>query len=65
MTKTRHEHLLNGYSAEAKKAKLIQQFQKKREAVDANGNGTSGFTISKGKNAGKVLQHLKKDKSKI
>ena len=49
MTKTRHEHLLNGYSAEAKKAKLIQQIQKKREAVDTNGNGTSGFTISKGK----------------
>ena len=65
MTKTRHEHLLNEYSAEKKKAKLIQQLQKSVKAVDANANGTSGYTIKEGKNAGKVLNHISKDSSKI
>jgi hypothetical protein len=65
MTKTRHEHLLNEYSAEKKKAKLIQQLQKSVKAVDANANGTSGYTIKEGKNAGKVLNHIRKDSSKI
>ena len=65
MTKTRHEHLLNEYSAEKRRAKLIQQIQKKRRSVDTNGNGTSGFTISEGKNAGKILKHLKKDPNKL
>ena len=61
----RHTHLLNEHSAEKKKAKLIQQLQRSVKAVDANANGTSGYTIKEGKNAGKVLKHLKTDKNKL
>jgi hypothetical protein len=61
----RHKHLLNEFSRKKSEAKLIQQLQKSRQEVAANANGTSGYTIKEGKNAGKVLKHLKKDSSKI
>ena len=61
----RHTHLLNEFSRKKSEAKLIQQLQKSRQEVEANANGTSGYTIKEGKNAGKVLKHLKKDSSKI
>ena len=61
----RHTHLLNEHSAEKKKAKLIQQLQRSVQAVDANANGTSGYTIKNGKNAGKVLNHIRKNPKKI
>jgi|TARA_B110000495_G_C22695837_1_gene409911 hypothetical protein len=61
----RHTHLLNEFSRKKTEAKLIQQFQKKVKAVEANANGTSGYTIKEGKNAGKVLKHLRKDSNKI
>ena len=61
----RHTHLLNEFSRKKSEAKLIQQLQKSRQEVAANANGTSGYTIKEGKNAGKVLKHLKKDSSKI
>jgi len=35
------------------------------EAPAANANGTSGYLIKEGKNAGKVLKHLKTDKNKL
>jgi len=61
----RHTHLLNEFSRKQSEAKLIQQLEKSRKAVAVNANGTSGYTIKEGKNAGKVLKHLKKDISKI
>mgnify|MGYP000877310673 FL=1 len=61
----RYTHLLNEHSAEKKKAKLIQQLQRSVQAVDANANGTSGYTIKNGKNAGKVLNHIRKNSKKI
>ena len=61
----RHTHLLNEFSRKKSEAKLIQQLQRAVKAVDANANGTSGYTIKEGKNAGKVLKHLKTDRSKL
>ena len=61
----RHTHLLNEFSRKKSEAKLVQQLQRSVKAVDANANGTSGYTIKEGKNAGKVLKHLKTDKNKL
>ena len=61
----RHTHLLNQFSRKKSEAKLIQQLQRSVKAVDANANGTSGYTIKEGKNAGKVLKHLKTESKKI
>jgi len=61
----RHTHLLNEFSRKKSEAKLIQQLRKSVKAVDANAHGTSGYTIKKGKNAGKVLNHIRKNSSKI
>ena len=61
----RHTHLLNEFSRKESEAKLRQQMQKTRKEVEINGGGTSGYTITTGKNAGKILKHLKKDSSKL
>jgi hypothetical protein len=61
----RHAHLLNEFSRKKSEAKLIQQLQRSVKAVSANANGTSGYTIKEGKNAGKVLKHIRKKTSKI
>ena len=61
----RHTHLLNEFSRKKSEAKLAQQLNKTVEAPEANANGTSGYLIKEGKNAGKVLKHLKTDKNKL
>ena len=61
----RHTHLLNEFSRKKSEAKLIQQLHKSVKAVDANANGTSGYTIKEGKNAGKVLNHIRNKSNKI
>ena len=61
----RHTHLLNEFSRKKSEAKLAQQLNKTTEAPAANANGTSGYLIKEGKNAGKVLKHLKTDKNKL
>ena len=61
----RHKHLLNEFSRKGSEAKLRQQMQKTRQEVEINGGGTLGYTITTGKNAGKILKHLKKDSSKL
>ena len=61
----RFSRLLGEFSRKKSEAKLIQQLRKSVKAVDANAHGTSGYTIKEGKNAGKVLNHLRKDSSKI
>ena len=38
---------------------------KARKEVEINANGTSGYSIKEGKNAGKVVGHIKKDKTVI
>jgi len=61
----RFSRLLGEFSRNSQKAKLAQQLNKKVEAPEANANGTSGYLIKEGKNAGKVLKHLKTDRSKL
>ena len=61
----RHTHLLNEFSRNLSEAKLVNQLNKSRKAVEVNAGGTSGYTIKKGKNAGKILSHLKKDPKTI
>jgi hypothetical protein len=61
----RHAHLLNNFSRKKSEAKLVQQLRKSRKSVAINANGTTGYTIKEGKNAGKVLKHLKIDSKKI
>ena len=61
----RHTHLLNEFSRKKSEAKLIQQLHKSGKAVEANANGTSGYTIKEGKNSGKVLKHIRKNPSKL
>jgi len=56
---------LLGESAKKSEAKLAQQLNKTTDAPAANANGTSGYVIKEGKNAGKVLKHLKTDKNKL
>ena len=61
----RHTHLLNEFSRKKSEARLIQQLRKSVKAVEANAHGTSGYTIKEGKNAGKVLKHIRKNPSKL
>ena len=61
----RFSRLLGEFSRKKSEAKLTQQLSKSAEAPEANANGTSGYLIKEGKNAGKVLKHLKTDKNKI
>ena len=61
----RFSHLLGEFSRKKSEAKLVQQINKSVKAPEANANGTSGYLIKEGKNAGKVLNHIRKDSSKI
>ena len=61
----RFSRLLGKFSRNKSEAKLAQQLNKSAKAPEANANGTSGYLIKQGKNAGKVLKHLKTDKNKI
>ena len=61
----RFSRLLGKFSREKSEAKLSQQLNKSVKAPEANANGTSGYLIKEGKNAGKVLKHLKTDKNKL
>ena len=61
----RFSRLLGEFSRNSQRVKLTQQLNKKVEAPEANANGTSGYLIKEGKNAGKVLKHLKTDRTKF
>ena len=61
----RFSRLLGKFSRKKSEAKLIQQLRKSVKAVDANAHGTSGYTIKEGKNAGKVLKHIRKNPYKL
>ena len=53
-------------SAEVKlRLNFINKIQKSRKAIEINANGTSGYKIKEGTNAGKVLKHLKKTPENI
>ena len=61
----RHTKLLNEFSRSKSQAEFLNKMQKSRKAVEANANGTSGYRIKEGTNAGKVLKHLKKTSGNI
>ena len=61
----RFSRLLGEFSRKRSEAKLAQQLNKSLEAPEANANGTSGYLIKQGKNAGKIIKHLKTDKNKL
>ncbi|MDC1212775.1 hypothetical protein N8016_03165 [Pelagibacteraceae bacterium] len=61
----RFSKLYKNSAALKAKQKLSMQLSKKQEAVDANGNGTSGIRISSGANKGKVLGHNRVEKKKL
>ena len=61
----RHSKLLNEFSRNKSQAELLNKMQKSRKAVEVNANGTSGYRIKEGGNAGKVLKHLKKSSENI
>ena len=61
----RFSRLLGKFSREKSEAKLASTLNKKAEAPEANANGTTGYLIKEGPNAGKILKHLKTDRSKL
>ena len=61
----RFSRLLNEFSRKKSKANLESKLNKSVKAPEINANGTSGYLIKEGKNAGKVLKHLKTDKNKL
>jgi hypothetical protein len=48
-----------------KKEKNIDNLNRNMKSVDTYGNGTSGYMIKNGKNAGKVLGHITRPKPQI
>ena len=61
----RFSRLLGEFSRRKSEANLQSKLNKSVEAPEANANGTSGYLIKEGKNAGKVLKHLKTEKNKL
>ena len=61
----RHTKLLNEFSRTKTQAELLNKMARSRKAVEINANGTSGYKIKEGANAGKVIKHLKKTSDNI
>ena len=61
----RHTKLLNEFSRTKTQAELLNKMAKSRKAVEINANGTSGYKIKEGANAGKVIKHIKKTSGNI
>ena len=61
----RHTKLLGEFSRSKSQAEFLNKMQKSRKAVETNANGTSGYKIKQGTNAGKILKHLKKSSENI
>ena len=61
----RHTKLLNEFSRTKTQAELLNKMARSRKALEINANGTSGYKIKEGANAGKVIKHLKKTSGNI
>ena len=61
----RHTKLLNEFSRTKTQAELLNKMARSRKAVEINANGTSGYKIKEGANAGKVMKHPKKTSGNI
>ena len=62
-TKGRHDHLLSSYAKEQEIEKKKKILQKNIPATEAYGNGTTGYMVKHGVNAGKILKHIKVEPS--
>ena len=62
-TKGRHTHLLSSYAKEQEQEKKRKILQKNVPATEAYGNGTTGYMVKSGTNAGKILKHIKVEPS--
>ena len=60
-----HTKLLNEFSRTKTQAELLNKMARSRKAVEINANGTSGYKIKEGANAGKVIKHIKKTSGNI
>ena len=61
----RHTRMLNSYASEKAKEKKLNFLLRNKDGVEAYGNGTTGYTVKEGSNAGKVLKHIKTDKNTL
>ena len=62
----RMHELLKRFSRNESEAKRNKQVNNKIvEPVETYGNGTPGYKLKKGKNAGKILKHPKVDSNNI
>ena len=59
MEKRMHDVLSRFSRRKAKEKREKAMQQKLVKDVNVNGNGTSGYTLKKGPNKGKVLKHLR------
>jgi len=64
-TKDRHSHMLKSYASEKQKERKRNLLSKIASSVDTYGNGTTGYMVKEGPNAGKVLKHIKVDKNTL
>ena len=61
----RHTRMLKSYASEKAKEKKRNVLLRNKDSVEAYGNGTTGYTVKEGSNAGKVLKHIKTDKNTL
>ena len=52
------DHLIKTIRNKHTKEEQIKAIEKKKKAVEAYGNGTTGYRIKKGPNKGKILGHI-------
>jgi hypothetical protein len=64
-TNDRHSHMLKSYASEKEKERKRNLLSKMASSVDTYGNGTTGYMVKEGPNAGKVLKHIKVDKNTL
>lgn len=61
----RHTRMLKSYASEKDKERKRNLLSKNVSSVDTYGNGTTGYMVKNGPNAGKVLKHIKVDKNSL
>ena len=65
MSKRMHG-VLNKFSLEQKKSKRNQLLQREKgKPVETYANGTLGYKITSGSNAGKIVAHVRKTKNTL
>jgi hypothetical protein len=62
-TKDRHTYMMSSYYKKKDIEHKENAMKRAVQSVDTYGNGTTGYMIKHGSNAGKILKHLKVDPS--